>query len=101
MPWSVKLQNALVHADKCLGVGWEKMFFGKEEETLATHGIILEEMSDTVFRWVSDPEPDTTKPANADDSADSDGWTTVKKNTRKDRKKKNPAFEFALSGIYV
>jgi hypothetical protein len=99
LDWSVKLQNALVRADRCLGIDWERMFFGKEEDVLATHGIVLDEMPDTVFRW-DVPESENKNTGDVDNGTDNlDGWTTIKKT--KKPKKKNLAFEFVLSGIYV
>ena len=80
--WTLQLQNALVKADKCLGLNWDSLIFGKEEEQLATHGIHLKEMENTVFKWT------------ADTSESDDEWTTVKK------KRKPKKFTNNLS-IYV
>ncbi len=52
LPWNVKLQNALIKADKCLGIVWEKIIFGDEEDELKKHGLYLEDMPDTVFKWI-------------------------------------------------
>jgi len=51
LEWSLALQNAIVKADKCLGINWDTIIFGQEEELLAVHGIHLKEMTKSVFRW--------------------------------------------------
>jgi hypothetical protein len=56
LEWDVKLQNAIVKADKCLGIVWEKIIFGKEESELKQHGILLEDMPNTVFKWNEEEE---------------------------------------------
>lgn len=55
MAYSLQLQNALVKADKCIGINWEHIYFGQEINNLATHGIkISEQDSNKVFRWVEE-----------------------------------------------
>jgi hypothetical protein len=76
MYWDIKLQNAIVLADRCLGIEWEKMLFGKEEDLLLSHGIRLDEMEDTTFRW--DMEDNDEKEEDNDD-----GWTKVTKKPKK------------------
>lgn len=94
IPYSVKLQNSLVLADKCLGIDWEKILFGKEDEMLLTHGIVIDEQDSTVFRWTSDTYKEEPTNPNTDDG---DGWQkVVKKKT-----KKNNKFAFVIAGIYV
>jgi len=57
LEFSVKLQNALVRADRYLDVKWDQIQFDKEQEYLSTHGIIIDEQPDTVFRWEHPSEP--------------------------------------------
>lgn len=52
MPWHIRLQNALVKADKCSDIDWGGISFGQEISVLSIHGIHLEEMDNVVFRWV-------------------------------------------------
>lgn len=51
LPWTIQLQNALVKADKCLGINWDRVFFGSEEQNLLVHGINIKDMPNNVFRW--------------------------------------------------
>lgn len=51
LEFSVKLQNALVRADRRLDINWDQIQFNKEQEYLTAHGIIIDEQPDTVFRW--------------------------------------------------
>lgn len=56
LPWTLSLQNALVRADKCLGLVWEKVEFGKEAEELSSYGINFTDDAE-VFTWVvAEPE---------------------------------------------
>lgn len=66
LEWTLRLQNALVKADECIGWDWEELRFGDEEKTLAQHEIFLDKQSDKkVFQ-------------NNPNSEEDDGWTTVK-----------------------
>lgn len=56
LEWNIKLQNAIVKADKCLGIAWEKIIFGEEKQELKRHGILLEDMPSTVFKWNEEEE---------------------------------------------
>lgn len=56
LEWSAKLQNALVKADKCLGLEWEKVLFNQEQEELSKHGILIDEQCNEIFRWVDDKQ---------------------------------------------
>jgi len=86
LPWTAKLQNALVIADKCLGVNWDRIRFGSEENDLLVHGIVINDMEDKVFRWV----PEDVNKSNTVDP----GWTTVKSKSsvKRARQKNKPAF---------
>ncbi len=77
LQWTVQLQNALVKADKCLGINWNKVFFGYETQNLLTHGINIDDMNDTVFRWTDEQN---TEEQNSDSE-----WILV---TRKKKKEK-------------
>ena len=89
MQYTVKLQNALVLADKCLGIEWHVVLFDTEMETLAMHGILVDEQNSDVFKWDSS---DST----ATQEDHSDGWQTVlRKKTKKNK------LEFTSVGIYA
>jgi hypothetical protein len=51
LDWNVALQNALVKADRCLGIEWDKILFGEEEELLNLYGVDIIPNDNTVFRW--------------------------------------------------
>ncbi len=79
--WTVQLQNALIIADKCLGINWDSLVFGQEEDKLALQGIHIKDMSNSVFQW------------SISDTNDNE-WTTVAKKRKKKR--------FTLNvGIYI
>jgi hypothetical protein len=102
LPWSIKLQNALVKADKCLGVEWDKIMFGNEEIMLKNYGIIIDEMDEQVFRWTpKEDEPDVK--ATKSDVADVDPWQVVtkKKISTGKPKKGKLRFNFMYSGICI
>ncbi len=83
--WNIRIQNAIVKADKCLGIEWEKVIFGKESEEFSLHGILIDEMPDDILRWNKSEEelkPDTE-------------WITVAYK----KKKIKPKFKF--TGIIV
>lgn len=66
LEWSLRLQNALVKADECIGWDWEEVRFGEEAQALARHDIYIENQSDSeTYRNVPSRE-------------ESDGWTVVK-----------------------
>ena len=67
LPWNIQLQNAIVTADKCLGMNWKSIEFGKENESLVERGIILEDMPKKVFRWVDSDKTEMKE----------DGWVEV------------------------
>lgn len=97
MAWTVKLQNAIVKADKCLGIDWEKVYFGEEEDNLSHHGIVIDEMEDKVFRWNEDADND--QDSNSNTSSNNSEWTIVRKKT-----KKVPSIDLALikrPGLFV
>ena len=62
MSWDVKLQNAIVKADKCMGLDWSNLHFGEEEKQFSSLGILIDEMDEKVFRWASD-DLNTTTPS--------------------------------------
>lgn len=69
LEWTLKLQNALVKADECLGWDWDEVQFGSEEKALAQHDIYVDQQSDKeVFKHES----------NESEGNDADGWTEVK-----------------------
>ena len=72
--------------DKCLGVNWDRIRFGSEENDLLVHGIVINDMEDKVFRWV----PEDVNKSNTVDP----GWTTVKSKSsvKRARQKNKPAF---------
>ena len=78
MPWNIQLQNAIVKADKCLGLEWDKLQFGQEAETLKYRGIIVNEMPIIIFKW--------NKNCTLNEE-ELNEWTTVinKKNKKKNR----------------
>ena len=47
--WSIKLQNALIRADKEPGFKWANLVFGKEEEVLAEYKINVQNQSDEIY----------------------------------------------------
>lgn len=88
--WTLQLQNALIIADKCLGINWDALIFGQESDVLATHGIHVKDMGTTVFRWTAgfdtagvDTADKTADSANTDTREDSgesaEKWITVTK----------------------
>ncbi len=85
--WNIQLQNALVRADRCLGIIWEKVIFGREYEELTLHGIDINEMPNYVFKW---------NLGNAYGNNADIEWKTVE---RKKSKKKNLKFKF--TGIFI
>lgn len=91
MPYTLQLQNALVKADKCLGINWERVFFGQEDDNLMTHGIKIQDQDDKlVFRWVEVNQE-------SHQEVDDPGWTVVGKK----KKKKEKTLLAAKIGIYV
>ena len=68
LEWSLRLQNALVKADECIGWDWNDVHFGQEEQELARNGIHIDRQSDSETRR---NEPNTDEDPN-------DGWTVVK-----------------------
>jgi hypothetical protein len=90
MCWHIKLQNALVKADKCLGIDWNNIKFGLEDVELKQHGIVVDEMLNDVFRWY---EEKIIKVVD-------DGWTTVVNKKRTN----NPLYNIesiTRSGLYI
>lgn len=52
LKFNLQLQNAIVLADKALGINWNEIHFGNEYHDLIKFGILVEYQSeDTVFRW--------------------------------------------------
>ena len=49
--YSIQFQNALVRADKTLGIDWLTLDFANELCTLEKNGIDIEEQDNKVFRW--------------------------------------------------
>ncbi len=99
LPWNVQMQNALVKADKCLGINWDKVYFGYEEQNLLAHGINVNDMDSTVFRWTADPQnndaSDNTDELQNNEKNESE-WITV---SRK-KKKKEKALLAAKVGVF-
>ena len=90
MPYTLQLQNALVKADKCLGINWERVFFGQEEDNLMSHGIKIQDQDDqVVFRW---GWVEVNQESQQEDDPE---WTVVGK------KKKEKTLLAAKIGIYV
>ncbi len=93
------MQNALVKADKCLGINWDKVYFGYEEQNLLAHGINVNDMDSTVFRWTADPQnndaSDNTDELQNNEKNESE-WITV---SRK-KKKKEKALLAAKVGVF-
>lgn len=90
MPYTLQLQNALVKADKCLGINWERVFFGQEEDNLMSHGIKIQDQDDqVVFRW---GWVEVNQESQQEDDPE---WTVVRK------KKKEKTLLAAKIGIYV
>lgn len=86
MPWNIKLQNALIMADKCIGINWDKISFGHEENNLHTHGINIDEMSDVPFRWI--------------DENSNNEWKIVS-NKKKQKKNNKLCLSFTYVGLIV
>jgi hypothetical protein len=59
LPWSLQFQNALVYADKSLGIDWVNLKFEDELTTLEKNGIDVNDQGDVVFRWIEDYEVDS------------------------------------------
>lgn len=99
LPWNIKLQNALVMADKCIGIDWDKVMFGKEEENLRTHGINIDEISDVPFRWNEneDQENQEAEGHNSDSNV-LDGWQVVS-HKKKQKKLKKVNYSFTYVGL--
>lgn len=90
MPYTLQLQNALVKADKCLGINWERVFFGQEEDNLMSHGIKIQDQDgQVVFRW---GWVEVNQESQQEDDPE---WTVVGK------KKKEKTLLAAKIGIYV
>jgi hypothetical protein len=81
LAWTVQLQNALVKASRCVGVNWDEIYFGYEETALKQHGIVINEMPETVFRW-SIEDKRIIKIKTETTTSDDNGWTTVSKKKR-------------------
>jgi len=97
MSWNVKLQNAIIKADKCLGIDWNEIRFGEEVKNLEGHGIIVDEMPNTIFKWTENDEEEK----NSKSEPDADGWTTI---VKKRKKKKKPEYNIMLikrPGLYI
>ncbi len=56
LPWSIKLQNALVYADKTLGIDWINLKFEDENQVLENNCIDINEQPDYVFKWIENSE---------------------------------------------
>jgi hypothetical protein len=86
LQWTIKLQNAIVIADKCLGMEWNNLKFNEEEYLLLTYGIDVQAMDNETFRWESE-EP-------------ADEWTVVI-DKRKEKKKRNNLSHITRSGLIL
>lgn len=95
MDWNIQLQNAIIKADKCMGLDWSKVHFGAEEKEFANHGIIVNEMDSTVFKWTSDANQSNTSYNSQDMSEE---WTVIKK---KKTKNKNILMLIRRPGIFT
>ena len=109
LPWDIKIQNAIVKADRCLGLDWKTVMFGLEDNIFSSHGIIIDEMDTRTFRWdiydndIINPITDTiidtiTKPIidtvtelkqNGILDNDIDGWVTVGQGKKAKKKEKS------------
>jgi len=79
LPWSIEFQNALIKADKTLGINWITLDFTNELNTLEQHGIDIDDQDNNVFRWVdtSDYKDTNTDHKDTDVSDESHQWKTV------------------------
>ena len=68
LKWNIKLQNAIVKADKCIGINWNNLIFGQEENDLCVYGIDVSKIDNDTFRWCIHNEKDYIK---------NDEWTIV------------------------
>ena len=84
LPFDIKLQNAIIELDKCIGVMWNRMFFTRERDYLILYGIILEDMPVTVVRRC----PEGTERS----CAAEDDWTVVE-DRKKIRRKRDKGLE--------
>jgi hypothetical protein len=84
LEWNIQLQNAVVKADKCLGLEWDKVEFAKEQDEFSKHGIIIDEMDNSVFRWVSEEDDDDYKSPEEQSSE----WTVVSRKRKKTSNRK-------------
>jgi hypothetical protein len=100
MPWDIKLQNAIVKADKCMGLNWNNIHFGQEYDEFANHGIIIEEMSDKVFKWINNDNSNDNSNANSNDNSNDNRnkWITV---SRKKKKKKTDIMLIKRPGLFI
>lgn len=79
--WNIKIQNALVKADECIGWDWDEVHFGKELHALAQHDIHVDKQSSTEV-YKHDKKEDSE-----------DGWT-VAKNTKKEKYQYKKTLQF-------
>lgn len=85
LPWTIELQNAIILSDDYVGIDWNSVQFGKEEEVLNKHEIYLKDMPKKRIR---DTKPINEIKCNLHEPKKNDGWTEVisKKKKRDDKK---------------
>lgn len=69
--WGLQLQNALVKADRCDNIRWKDIEFGKEQEQLLAHGISVDDMENTTFKWHENPLAEEWKSVDSSKSKNS------------------------------
>ena len=101
LDWNIKLQNAIVKVDKCMGIDWTNVYFGIEEKEFSNHGIIIDEMDEKVFRWgVSSDLCDLQDNQDViNDDTSSQKWVTV--SHKKKKNKNNNISLIKRSGLYI
>lgn len=59
--FTLQIQNAIVIADRALGINWNEIHFESESDELDGFGISIDEQSnETVFRWDQDTHSEWT-----------------------------------------
>ncbi len=57
LPWTLQFQNALVYADKILGIDWINLKFEDENMILDKNGVDIDEIdNNTIFKWTDKME---------------------------------------------
>lgn len=103
LPYTLQFQNALVYADKTLGIDWINLKFEEEKDILENNGIDIHEQSEVdVFVW-KDVEPyvHTEIVSPIDDESN---WTVVlRKKSKSKSKSKIPNYKAIVRkiGLFV